>query len=107
MNVIDRIGPWLPVALMIGAVLVVAVARATAKAVRKTRQVSRMGGNTLRTLVATVVIGGGQWLIVANTTDARVTALALAVPAFVTAVVIVRALTVTTTEHARTEGGKR
>ncbi|MFE9744049.1 hypothetical protein ACFYOT_04005 [Saccharothrix saharensis] len=107
MSVIDKVGPWLPVALVVGAVLVVIVARTTAKAVRKTRQVSRVGGSTVRTLVATVVIGGAQWLIIANTTDARVTVAALAVPAFVTAVVIVRALTVTTTEHAHTKGGKR
>lgn len=107
MNVIDKIGPWLPVALAFGVVVLVAVVRATAKSVRKTRQVSRTGGSTVKALLTAAVIGGGQWLIVANATDGRVIAAALAVPAFVTAVVIVRALTVTTTEHAHAKGGRR
>lgn len=104
---LDRIEPWMLIGLALCVLLVIVTARKTVKAVTKARQVRRMGGNTVRTLITTAVIGGGQWLIIANSADWRVTAAALSVPAFVTSALIVRALTVTTTEHAHTSGGKR
>lgn len=107
MNFVDRIEPWMLVALVLGLLAVVAVVRATAKTVHKTRQVSRTGRNVLRTLLGTAAIGGAQWLIIANASDWRVVTVVLAVPAFVTAARIVRTLTVTTTEHALAKGGKR
>lgn len=107
MNFVDKIEPWMLLALALCVVLVIASVRGGAKAVSKARKVHRMGGNTARTLITTAVIGGGQWLIIANSSDWRVTAAALAVPAFVTAALIVRALTVTTTEHAHAKGARR
>ncbi|TWP51525.1 hypothetical protein FKR81_15100 [Lentzea tibetensis] len=107
MSIVDKIEPWMLVVLALSVLVLIAAVRGGAKAARKTREVSRMGGNTVRTLLTTAAIGGAQWLIIANATDPRVTAAALAVPAFVTAALIVRALTVTTTEHAHTKGGKR
>ncbi|MFD4672401.1 hypothetical protein ACFWNN_21920 [Lentzea sp. NPDC058450] len=107
MNAIDRIEPWMLVALVLGVLALIAVMRATAKTVQKTRQVSRTGRNVLRTLLGTAAIGGVQWLILTNATDWRVIAVVLAVPAFVTSARVVRTLTVTTTEHAHAKGGKR
>ncbi|MCP2247726.1 hypothetical protein [Lentzea aerocolonigenes] len=107
MNFADKIQPWMLIALGLCVLLVIVAVRGGVKAAHKARQVHRMGGNTVRTLITTTVIGGGQWLILANSADWRVTAAALAVPAFVTAALIVRALTVTTTEHAHVKGARR
>src|SRR5688572_9405992 len=104
---IDRLEPWMIVAFVLGVLVLIAVMRATAKTVHKTRQVSRTGRNVLRTLLGTAAIAGAQWLIIDNASDWRVVAVVLAVPAFVTAARIVRTLTVTTTEHALAKGGKR
>jgi len=106
-NLTDKIQPWMLVALVLGVLALIAAVRGTAKAVTKTRQVSRMGGTTVRTLLTTAVIGGAQWLLISHSTDWRVTTAVLAVPAFVTAAHLVRLLTVTTTEHAPTKGSKR
>ncbi|MFS8100886.1 hypothetical protein LFM09_27540 [Lentzea alba] len=106
-TIVDRVEPWMLVALALGVFALIAVMRATAKTVRKTRQVSRMGGNAVRTLLGMAAIGGMQWLIIANASDWRVVAVALAPPALVTAALIVRTLTVTTTEHAHVKGAKR
>lgn len=95
------------IALVVGVLVVVALVRATVKAATRTRQVSRMGGSVLRTLLVTSVIGGAQWLLISHVTDWRVTVLVLGVPAFVTSVVLVRMLTVTTTEANLRKGGKR
>lgn len=104
---VDRIEPWMIVALVLGVLVLVTVVCATAKATAKTRQVSRMGGTTVRTLGTAAAIGGAQWLLISHATDWRVIAAALAVPAFITAARIVRLLTVTTTEVTSAKGGRR
>lgn len=107
MNFVDKIQAWMILASFLAVAALIAVVRGTAKATGKARQISRMSGTTVRVLLTTAVLVGAQWLLIAHTTDWRVIAAVLAVPAFVTATRLVRALTVTTTEVPTVKGGRR
>jgi L-cystine uptake protein TcyP (sodium:dicarboxylate symporter family) len=107
MNGVNGVHAWMLLAIVGGVLLMVVVVRTAVRTVEQTRRVSRMSGTALRTVLTTAAIAGTQWLLVTHVHDWRVVAVALAVPAFVTAVQLVRALTVTTTEPTFEKGGKR
>ncbi|MEV6711954.1 hypothetical protein AB0M48_07895 [Lentzea sp. NPDC051208] len=62
----------------------------------------------LRVLVTTALIGGTQWALLATSTDWRLWAFALGVPAFIAAALFGRMRSATTSiEHGHVKGGKR
>lgn len=104
--------------LLIGGLVVLAVVLAVARGSARRRQartaavVAELGTSPVsllgRVLVAAGVIVGVQWLVITRYAD-NVTLLlvVLAVPALITAVAVVRLLTVTVVGPPRRGGGRR
>lgn len=105
---LHQVNPWL-IGLGVFALLCMwlTVRGARRRSATATRTVTRMGGNTVRALVTAAVIGGTQWAVLTNTTDPRVWAAVLGVPAFLAAALLVRLLTTTHEIHPTSKGGKR
>ena len=81
------------------------------KAERATREVTRLSGNAVRTLITAVVIVGVQWAVIELTTDPVILGVTLALPALFAAVTVARLLAVTevvrTVNAGRRGGGRR
>lgn len=85
-------------------------ARAGRKAERSVREVTRLSGTVVRTVVGTVAIGGVQWAVLAFTFNPIAVGVTLGIPALFAAVTVARLLAVT--EVIRTvprsgRGGRR
>lgn len=80
--------------------------RATQRAAKGVREVTRMTGNAVRTLVTATVITVVQWLIVTHTHDTTTVLVTLAVPALFAGVSVARLFAVTEVIHSA-RGGRR
>lgn len=107
MNV-DQLTPWLVAGGIVALLILWTVVRgARRRAAKATKVVIRMGGNAGRALVATLVIGGLQWFLLAHNSDPRMWAAVLGVPALFAAAQFVRMFTSTHHIPAKSKGGRR
>ncbi|WP_226361566.1 hypothetical protein [Pseudonocardia sp. ICBG1142] len=79
----------------------------TSGADRSVRRVERMGGSAMRTLISTSVVVGIQWAVLAHSTDPRVWAVVLGVPALFAGATVARLLAITDVMHTTNRGGHR
>jgi hypothetical protein len=70
-------------------------ARTGKKTERAVREVTRMGGTAVRTVVTAAVIVGVQWAVIALTTSPTAWAVALGLPALFAGTTVARLLAVT------------
>ncbi|GAB3910971.1 hypothetical protein GCM10029964_115810 [Kibdelosporangium lantanae] len=85
---------------------VVSGRRATKRAARGVREVTRMTGNAVRTLVTAAVVTVVQWLIVTHTSDTTTVLVTLAFPALFAGLSVARLFAVTQVIYS-TKGGRR
>jgi hypothetical protein len=76
-----------------------------ARAAGQVREVTRMGGTFLSTVLIAAVIGGIQWAVVAHTSDRTALLMVLGVPALLAGITVARLFAVTTVIQTR-NGGK-
>jgi hypothetical protein len=80
--------------------------RATKRAAKGVREVTRMTSNAARTVVTAAVVTGVQWLIVTQTSDTTTILVTLGLPALFAGVSVARLFAVTEVIHS-TRGGRR
>jgi hypothetical protein len=81
--------------------------RATKRAAKGVREVTRMTSNAARTVVTAAVVTLVQWLIVTHTSDTTTVLVTLGVPALFAGVSVARLFAVTEVIHSTRRGGHR
>ncbi|WP_020664079.1 hypothetical protein [Amycolatopsis benzoatilytica] len=81
--------------------------KSAARSMKGVREVTRMTGNTLRLILATLVIAGAQWLVVVKIGNTTATWIVLIVPALLASATIVRLMAITEVVHTTRGGGRR
>jgi hypothetical protein len=93
---------------LLGVVLaIVSGRRATKRAAKGVREVTRMTSNAARTVVTAGVVTLIQWAIVTNTSDTTTVLITLGFPALFAGVSVARLFAVTEVIHSSRRGGHR